>query len=124
MSDDDLDTKTTLPRFNDLLARSSIGQAISRMSRQKERADRRGKVCECPVEHSVTKLGHILSCPFVGTVRVSYPKALAPGGGCPPRHADGTPHDFDWASYVGDNSTYGVCSCGLTAMDHDLMVMP
>ena len=80
--------------------------------------------CECDVDHSVTKLGHSRSCPFFKTDQANM---LQPGllaGGCPPRHADGSEHDFNWATYNDDRSSTGVCRCGLAQIDHDMLVLP
>lgn len=71
------------------------------------------KECECPLEHSITKLGHCRDCSHHGTASdtqmVPQVECLP---GCPPRHADSTPHDFDFATYADDRVSYGVCRCG------------
>ncbi len=81
------------------------------------------KECECPLEHSVGKLGHNTECPWY---RSDQPTALQPGLldpllGCPPRHVDGTPHDFVWATRADSRSTTGVCRCGLADIDQAVM---
>jgi hypothetical protein len=79
--------------------------------------------CECDVEHSITKLGHSRSCPWFRRAQPTMITrgVLKNGCGCPPTHADGTPHDFDWATYSDDFESYGVCYCGLDGMSFDLM---
>lgn len=75
--------------------------------------------CECPLDHSVTKLGHCKDCPYKDVARPVLPDVpLAPGG--PPRHADGTPHDYEWATYADDHQSYGVCRCGHDSMSASL----
>lgn len=71
--------------------------------------------CECPLDHSVTKLGHSRSCPHPRGPTMLEHVEVRPG--CSPRHADGTPHDFDWATYADDRCSYGVCRCGHTSLD-------
>src|SRR5262245_52504199 len=57
--------------------------------------------CECDPEHTVAKLGHCFDCPAFrpGQVTAIQHDLLRGSIGCPPRHFDGTPHDFDWATY-------------------------
>lgn len=81
--------------------------------------------CECEPEHSVAKLGHCRDCPHYK----SNQPTLIEGGilstfGCPPSHLDGSPHDFDWATYHDEREGYGVCRCGYRNVDYYLMVLP
>jgi hypothetical protein len=49
--------------------------------------------------------------------------ACAPG--CGPRlHVDGTPHDFDYATYADERTSYGVCRCGFDSMSESLWEGP
>jgi len=79
--------------------------------------------CECEEEHSVTKLGHSRDCPHHGKHPPQMPVCpLKPG--CPPEHLDGTPHDFEWATYVSGTISTGVCRCGLEQWSYDMWRMP
>lgn len=89
--------------------------------------------CECPPEHTVTKLGHCRSCPYHGyefselevnraTTPRAFRRVFTCGTLCP--LADGAQHDFEWATYSDDELTTGVCRCGLREIDHDMMVAP
>lgn len=88
--------------------------------------------CECPPEHTVTKLGHSRSCEYYGQVfseleinRITAPWAFQMfkcGTLCP--LANGAQHDFEWATYSDDELTTGVCRCGLREIDHDMLFMP
>lgn len=81
--------------------------------------------CECEPDHSVTKLGHCRDCPGYKRDQVTLIEhELASSFGCPPGHVDGTPHDFEWATYADETQSYGVCRCGLGYMDFTLLVMP
>lgn len=92
--------------------------------------------CECPTEHTITKLGHCRTCPYHGQVfaeleinRVTMPEAFHPQQRltmfiCGSRHADSTPHDFDWATYSDEEMSYGVCFCGVDSMTHALFTLP
>lgn len=95
--------------------------------------------CECPEDHSITKLGHCRTCPYwridgddtpmnVDSAidrergRRARGARLAAerkrplrviGFTCGDRpHPDGTPCNYDWATYADDFESYGVCSCG------------
>lgn len=79
--------------------------------------------CECPEGHTVTKLGHCESCEFRGVYppvdtwlmkELHYRAAVGCGS---EKHHDGTPHDFDWATYADETTTYGVCRCRLRDID-------
>lgn len=88
--------------------------------------------CSCPTEHTIAKLGHCDTCDWSG---IDCAENDAPSeadhklrqfGGmmvhrCPPAHSDGTSHDFNWATYADEDETHGVCRCGLSAVDYDLM---
>ena len=77
--------------------------------------------CLCPVDHSITKLGHCRTCPFHREdARLPAEAALTLFVCGTDRHADGTPHDFDWATYADDFTSYGVCRCGMDAMSKSL----
>lgn len=84
------------------------------------------KECECPTEHSVAKLGHSDLCPFFSPTQLTMivPTLATILIGCPPKHIDGTEHDFSWASYEGRTLSTGVCRCGLRDIDFCLMRMP
>lgn len=70
--------------------------------------------CTCPTEHTITKLGHSRACHWFGEpARVEI--AIR---GCGGEHVDGTPHDFEWATYSDDTTTTGVCRCGTSALTH------
>lgn len=82
--------------------------------------------CTCPTEHTIAKLGHCATCDYYA--RDCYendaPSRVVSGllvRICPPSHCDGTPHDFTWATYADAESSFGVCRCGLGAIDFDLM---
>lgn len=80
--------------------------------------------CECPVDHSVDKLGHVAACP---EHRSGQPTMIKQGLGLPagsrPAHADGNGHDFTWATYAGltpgmggaPPPRLGACECGTKA---------
>lgn len=75
--------------------------------------------CECPEDHTITKLGHCRSCPYYRSVyRPQSEEPVAPGGlimfSCGPT-ADHS-HDFSWATYCDETQSYGVCECGWNAM--------
>jgi hypothetical protein len=100
--------------------------------------------CTCPVEHTVTRLGHCRTCDAVDVARRAA-EAMTPledvvagklanmddpmivfscgGNGCPVLQEDGA-HFFGWATYADDLCSYGVCRCGLTEIDFDIMRMP
>lgn len=92
------------------------------------------KECECPPEHTVTKLGHNRDCPWFGklaklndqtlqAVTAAHPLvAVFCCGG--PTCADGEPHNFDWATYSDSTMDTGVCRCGLREIDFDMLRMP
>jgi hypothetical protein len=102
--------------------------------------------CECPPEHSITKLGHNRDCPYTGQFNArpldaerqfrrcaSIAKARRERGESTggtlyvcgrDTHIDGTPHDFEWATYSDETTSYGVCFCGLTSFDFDIMRLP
>lgn len=92
------------------------------------------KECECPPNHTITKLGHNRDCPWFGKIALltdqtlqgiadRYPQVmLFQCGG--PTCVDGKPHNFDWATYADDTLETGVCRCGYRELDHYLMVMP
>jgi hypothetical protein len=104
------------------------------------------KECTCPPEHSVTKLGHCRTCDAyevarraerielpaedlialkLATIDGDMTMAHSCGGPCPTsRGRRGGRHDFDWATYADDECSYGVCDCGLSAIDFDMMSMP
>jgi hypothetical protein len=82
------------------------------------------KECECEPEHSVAKLGHCRDCPGYRSDQPTLIRDIPTTHGCPPRHADGTDHDFDWATYCDERDSYGVCYCGLRSIDYYLLVMP
>lgn len=95
--------------------------------------------CTCPEDHTITKLGHCRTCDYAGTDEswnlipmdldlVEFmKKEFEFRGHCAARrdqHHDGTPHDFDWATYADDHESYGVCRCGLDSMTDSLMRFP
>lgn len=81
--------------------------------------------CTCDESHSVAKLGHCRDCEaFRPNQSTMIEHAMSNGWGCPPSHADGTPHDFDWATYSDETASYGVCRCGQDSMNHDLFILP
>lgn len=84
------------------------------------------KECECPEDHSITKLGHCFDCPHY---RRDQPTQIDPSlnrGACLIRdgHDDGTPHDFEWATYADETKSHGVCRCGLDYVDEMLYYGP
>lgn len=86
----------------------------------------RDKPCSCSPEHTVAKLGHCRSCHWSWAnnsqnVALTQPSLLSRFG-CPPRHVDGTQHNFSWATYSDTWLSTGVCRCGLQQIDVDLMV--
>ena len=85
------------------------------------------KECECPVEHTVAKLGHCRTCPYYiegepSMLEVTASSTLFVCGA--DKHPDGTPHDFDWATYADETTSYGVCRCGYDSMSQSLMGLP
>lgn len=87
--------------------------------------------CECPEEHSITKLGHCRSCPFYRKLRAGLryePEKTAAQVSLfvcgSDKHADGTPHDFDWATYSDETESYGVCRCGYDNYSHAMLTLP
>ena len=82
------------------------------------------KECECDTEHTIAKLGHCIDCPHY---KRGQPTQVVDGlGGCAlyDRHADGSPHDFEWATYSDDTTSTGVCRCGLHAIHYDMARLP
>lgn len=69
--------------------------------------------CACPVEHTISKLGHCRTCPWFTTAHRS---ACVVETKCA--------HDFEWATYADDATTTGVCRCGVTAITYSMMVGP
>lgn len=102
--------------IDELIDNSSIGWAIKQLQKERNEELLRSKDCTCSPEHTIAKLGHCVSCPWSGTVLVKYPTELSRFG-CPPRHSDGTHHDFTWAHYEDDEQMTGVCSCGFREID-------
>lgn len=86
------------------------------------------KECECPEVHSITKLGHCRTCPFFITLDDRPVTPMPPGFAIyvcgSDRHRDGTPHDFSWATYADETTSYGVCMCGLDDLSHSMLTMP
>lgn len=80
--------------------------------------------CECEPEHSVTKLGHCRDCPGWSSRQVTMiERGLNdPYSGCPPKHKDGTAHDFNWATEDSATVSTGVCRCGLREIDQAMMM--
>ncbi len=96
------------------------------------------KECECPPEHTVTKLGHNRDCPWFGKlsklndttlkgIAERYPNVLnvltwtsCGSDNC----VDGKSHNFDWATYSDETMSTGVCRCGLRSIDQDMLRMP
>jgi hypothetical protein len=70
------------------------------------------KECSCPVEHTITKLGHCDSCPYGDPHERIFVR--------PPNTSKEHVHDFEWATYSDDWMSTGVCSCGMTAISHDI----
>lgn len=68
------------------------------------------KECTCPPEHSITKLGHCRTCDCPKGNTTMPDIKLSPG--CPPKHADGSEHNYNWATYCDNSTSYGVCRCG------------
>ncbi len=86
-------------------------------------------VCECPPEHSVTKLGHCATCPD-GKIVVVRPCELMSSSVRPflqlwicGEKTDHV-HDFEWATYADEDESYGVCVCGLDQITHALWTGP
>lgn len=91
--------------------------------------------CECPKDHSVTKLGHCQDCPFNGKHCPENDEPVEPwlveeikyrfANGCgAEKHHDGTSHDFNWATYCDDTESTGVCRCRIREIDYDMRRMP
>lgn len=81
--------------------------------------------CECDEAHTVAKLGHCRDCPAYRRDQATMiDRSLMGGLGCPPGHVDGTAHDFGWATYSDERSSYGVCRCGYDDLAHGLMTLP
>lgn len=85
------------------------------------------KECECPVDHTITKLGHCRTCPFYTP---PPPIRILPGYllttsvfSCPPVPI-GHVHDFGWATYSDELESYGVCSCGYDSYQDALWTLP
>jgi hypothetical protein len=78
--------------------------------------------CDCPLGHSIAKLGHCRSCYWYRSdqLTTTQPELLDGSLGCPPRHSDGTPHNYEWATYSDDTRSYGVCRCGMDGMSDAL----
>lgn len=87
---------------------------------------RASRVCECEAEHSVAKLGHCRTCPGYDPTEPNMvnPTLLRGSIGCPPRHADGSPHDFEWATYSDERMSTGVCRCGMSGLTWALLTLP
>lgn len=85
------------------------------------------KECECPEEHTITKLGHCMTCPYYSDLE---PSTLDVTGNMSlfvcamDNHRDGTPHDFEWATYSDELMSYGVCRCGLDSMTLSMLTGP
>lgn len=93
--------------------------------------------CTCPTEHTVTKLGHGRTCAslvgrpirdqvlaqMTAVDKPRHPALVAYECGRH-EHIDGTPHDFTWATYSDDTTTYGVCRCGYDDLTHGLLTLP
>jgi len=82
--------------------------------------------CECEPDHSVAKLGHCATCPgwTPGQATLLEPDLLRGSTGCPPQHGDGSPHNFDWATYADERLSTGVCRCGVSEMDWSIWFLP
>ena len=82
--------------------------------------------CKCDEAHSVVKLGHSRDCPWWKPDQLTAIEYdLVRGSiGCPPRHSDGSDHDFDWATYSDERTSYGVCRCGMSGLDWSLWTLP
>jgi hypothetical protein len=87
--------------------------------------------CTCPTEHTIARLGHCRSCPWrlpksfeplVGVRNVARQMGDAPRIVLVPEHVDGTPHDFEWATYADEQTSTGVCRCGLPQIEHNALV--
>jgi hypothetical protein len=76
--------------------------------------------CECSPEHSVTKLGHSRDCGYYDVHRVVFDRmaarSIVTSCGTDVCH-DGSPHDFNWATYDDAEMSTGVCRCGLRELD-------
>lgn len=72
----------------------------------------------------MSKLGHCRDCPHYRFMQPTLIRRIEMAPGCPPTHADGTPHNFDWATYADERQTHGVCYCGLSSVDLDLLLLP
>lgn len=83
-------------------------------------------VCTCDEVHSVAKLGHCRDCEAFRPLQATMVEPdLASGAWlCRSAHIDGSGHDFEWATYSDDTSSYGVCRCGYDGMTHALMTFP
>lgn len=92
--------------------------------------------CECPEEHSITKLGHCRTCSFhgvgghamcldvVGTPVIQQFDEVTVFSCGADGHTDGTPHDFSWATYSDETMSYGVCRCGYDDYTHSMLTLP
>lgn len=82
--------------------------------------------CVCDISHSIVKLGHCADCPWYKPDQLTElkPELLRGHLGCPPQHSDGTPHNFDWATYCDDTMSHGVCVCGMTGVDDSIWYGP
>lgn len=82
--------------------------------------------CACAEDHTVTKLGHSRACPWFRSDQLTavMPDLLTKPRSCPPTHADGSHHSFEWATYTDDTLTTGVCRCGVHQIDIDMSTLP
>lgn len=82
--------------------------------------------CECDEDHTVVKLGHCVDCPWYKPDQLTaIERDLVRGSiGCPPRHVDGSDHDFEWATYTDERISTGVCRCGMSGLSHALWTLP
>lgn len=82
-------------------------------------------LCSCPAEHSITKLGHCRTCRFFASM-TDADRAAQRGEQIPVlratlEHADGTRHNFGWATYSDARQSTGVCRCGVSEIHYDAM---
>jgi hypothetical protein len=82
------------------------------------------KECECDPEHSIAKLGHCRDCPHYRSVQLTQIDTTLSGCSLRGRHCDGTPHDFNWATYTDETMSSGVCNCGVYEIHFDMARMP
>ena len=82
--------------------------------------------CECDETHTVVKLGHSCDCPWYKPDQLTAVQhdLLRGSIGCPPRHVDGTDHDFEWATYTDLRISTGTCRCGMTGLTHAVWTLP